>query len=195
MTTEFPKGIAANPYQPSPGQVRRSSPTGRRVSTTRDRTREPSNHCGPVHCRLRFQIWCASMTRHPTPIEAQAPPGRSAHARALRGLETQSCPRTGLLKQATSPKRIRYLRARGRGRVKREREMVVARRGWVSHHSTALPDPGFLITPRGGSRKHAITDELGPRTARVRRLAHPPSPRYAARNLSIEKTVLRDNMS
>ena len=62
-----------------------------------------------------------------------------------RGLETQSYPRTGLLKQATSPKRVRYLQARGRGRVEREREIVVARRGWVSHQTNALPDHWFLI--------------------------------------------------
>ena len=147
----------------------------------------------PVSAIFVSRSGAASETWHPTPIEAQAPPERSARERA-RGRETQSCPRTGLLNQATSPKRVRYLQARGRGRVKQEREIVVARRGRVSHHSNALPDPWFLITPCRRTREDVITDERGPRTARVRRLAHPPSPRDAARNLSIEKTVPRDNM-
>ena len=80
-----------------------------------------------------------------------------------RGLETQSCPRTGLLKGATSPERVRYFQARGRGRVEREREIVVARRGGVSHQRSSLPDRGFLISR--GARAHgfgAILDELGP---------------------------------
>jgi len=39
---EYDKLVAqkpANPYQPSPGQARRSSPSGRRVKKTRDRQR------------------------------------------------------------------------------------------------------------------------------------------------------------
>jgi hypothetical protein len=46
---------------------------------------------------LRFQPWRRSLTRHPTPIEAQPPRDAEGERRNARGLETQSCPRTGLL--------------------------------------------------------------------------------------------------
>ena len=64
----------------------------------------------------------------------------------------------------------------------------------MSHQTHVLPDLWFLIA-RGG-RPHGSAQSLANSvpTARVRRLAHPPSPRYAARNFSIEKTVLRDSM-
>ena len=113
------------------------------------------------------------MTRHPTPIEALAPPQAECERVSARGLETQSCPRTGLLKSATSPKRVRYLQARGRGRIKRARAIVVARRGWVSHQTQALPDHGFLIAH--GARAHEVAQSLtnSDPTARLRRVAHP----------------------
>jgi hypothetical protein len=48
-------GLLPNTYQPSPGQERRSFPSGRRVKETRDRQQERSNQRGPLQSRLRFQ--------------------------------------------------------------------------------------------------------------------------------------------
>src|SRR3990172_5668050 len=94
-----------------------------------------------------------------------------------------------------SPTRIRCLQARGRGRVKREREVDEARRRGTSHQTHALPDLRFLIAH--GARAHGAAQSLvnSVSTARLSHVAHPPSPRYAARNFSIENTVPRDSMS
>jgi len=64
----------------------------------------------------------------------------------------------------------------------------------MSHQPRALPDLRFMIAH--GGRPHGSAQSLvnSVPTARVRRVAHPPSPRYAARNFSIEKTVPRDSM-
>jgi hypothetical protein len=53
------------------------------------------------------------------------------------------------------------------------------------------PDRGRVAL--GGARGRRDLGELGP-AARVRRLAHPLSSGYAARNFSIEKTVPRASM-
>ncbi len=64
----------------------------------------------------------------------------------------------------------------------------------MSHQRRALPDLWFLITRRAATHEWAQSSTNSVPMARLRRVAHPPSPRYAARNLSIEKTVLRDSM-
>ncbi len=76
-----------------------------------------------------------------------------------------------------------------------ENTLCVAGRERVSHQTRSLPDWWLLIGGSGarGARVPGDLGELGP-VARVRRLAHPPSSRYAARNFSIEKTVPRESM-
>ena len=64
----------------------------------------------------------------------------------------------------------------------------------MSHHSTALPDPWFLITLAGGpATMRSLTNSVLERLALDVWLI-PPSLRYAARNFSIENTVSRDSM-
>jgi hypothetical protein len=57
MTLNIYAHVLPDTYQPSPGQERRSSPSGRRVQKTRDRKQWRSNQRGPLQSRLRFQRW------------------------------------------------------------------------------------------------------------------------------------------
>jgi hypothetical protein len=76
-----------------------------------------------------------------------------------------------------------------------ENTVCRAGRERVSHQTLSLPDWWLLIGGSGARGARVLGDlgELGP-VARVRRLAHPLSSCYAARNFSIEKTVPRESM-
>jgi hypothetical protein len=108
---------------------------------------------------------------------------------SARGLETQSCPRTGLLMTGD----VTEVRPLSPGSGEGPRQVGRARRRGeergTSHQTHALPDLWFLIARGGGPHGSAQSLVNSVPTARVRRVAHSPSPRYAARNFSIEKTV------
>jgi hypothetical protein len=111
-----------------------------------------------------------------------------------RGLETHSGPYAGLLKGATSPERVRYLQARGRGSASGERR---PRRERASHQRHGLPDLWLMID--GSSRSAAYVyradrSELGPDWLELDVWLARSLLRYAARNFSIENTVPRDSM-
>ncbi len=67
----------------------------------------------------------------------------------------------------------------------------------MSHHTRSLPDLWLLIGGSGRLVAHACL-AIGASSVPWLELdvwLIPPSPRYAARNFSIEKTVPRDSMS
>lgn len=111
-----------------------------------------------------------------------------------RGLETHSDPRVGLLMGTTSPERVRYLQARGRGSASGER--MVEKRADVPSSAGAT---GPLAHDRrlvmiSGIRVPRDLGELGLSWLELDVWLARPLLRYAARNFSIENTVPRDSM-
>lgn len=80
-----------------------------------------------------------------------------------RGLETQSCPHTGLVMTGDVAEAHPLSPGSGEGPRHAGTRDRVARRGWTSHQAHVLPDQWFLIA-RGGrsARCGAIAGELGP---------------------------------
>jgi hypothetical protein len=111
-----------------------------------------------------------------------------------RGLETQSCPRTGLLMTGDVTE-VRPL-SPGAGEGPHQAKTRTRRgEGGASHQALGLPD---LWVPddawRSVARYGAIVSELGLERRDLDVWLIPPSPRYAARNFSSEKTVPRESM-
>ena len=188
----------SNPYQPSPRQGHRSSPSGRRVKKTRDRKTCPPNHRVPVQCRLRFQRrlppGCRCGTQ--TPIEARASRGEARGSCDPRGLETHSGPRTGLLMTSDvagarplSPgsgeeRRIPCTRLRHEEESGCPIKRACCRT--LAHDRDAQRVRRHLQSVRS-QRARSPWLELGVWLTRS-------LPRYAVRNFSIENTVRRDTM-
>ena len=81
--------------------------------------------------------------------------GVKGERRDARGLETQSCPRTGLLMTGDVTRSASVVSRLGGGAASiGQREIVVARRRCVSHQTHVLPDPWFLIAH--GAAAHEI---------------------------------------
>jgi hypothetical protein len=111
------------------------------------------------------------------------------------GLETHSDPRTGLLMTSD----VAHARPLSPGSGKGQRLRRTLLRG---KKRAGVPSNALAAGPVAHDRRLGALDgarvlrdlhELGP-VARVRRLAHPLSSRYAARNRSLENTVRCDSI-
>ena len=116
---------------------------------------------------------------------------------SARGLETHSCPRTGLLMTSDVTEGASVVSRLGGGAASNGNAKSTWRgEGGRPIKRSALPDLWFLIArgARRARRTARSSSELGPERLDLDVWLIPPSPRYAARNFSIEKTVSRDSM-
>ena len=141
------------------------------------------------------QRGAGQMTLHPTPIEAHPSRERRARAQTLAAWKLMRALVSASSWRTTSRARVRYLQARERGSVHR-----YAKRGRSARGS---PIKRGRLHGRGaadrrgegaqGACRRRDLHELGPGSARLRRVADPRAVRrrYAAMNFSRENTVSR----
>ena len=133
------------------------------------------------------------LRRHPTPIEARAPPVAECADSGPRGLETQSCPGTGLLMTSDVTGGASVVSRLGAGAASNGNAMSAIRgEGGCRIIAGALPDLWSSIA-RGarGARVGHDRDRTRSWTARLRLRAHPTLPPVMPPGTSPSRTRCR----
>ena len=103
--------------------------------------------------RSSFPALVRHLRRHPTPIEARAPPVVECADTRPRGLETQSYPSTGLLMTGDVTDGASVVSRLGQGAASNvSATFPGAGRGWASHHRRRAAGPGVPDRARRSQR-------------------------------------------